>query len=61
MAADDREPLEQRKISLTLSQWAWLDRVATRTQSRSQSAEIRRLIEDERTRESSTQGEALAA
>lgn len=47
----DREPLEQRKVSLTLSQWAWLDRIATRSQSRSPSAEVRRLIEGARATE----------
>jgi hypothetical protein len=47
----DQEPLEQRKISLTSTQWAWLDGAARRSQSRSVSAELRRLIESERTRE----------
>jgi hypothetical protein len=46
----DPEPLEQRKVSLTATQWAWLDDAARRSQSRSVSAELRRLIEGERAR-----------
>lgn len=48
MPEDLREPLEKRSVSLTPTQWAWLDRLAMRNQTRSQSAELRRLIERER-------------
>lgn len=48
MPEDIREPLEKRSVSLTPSQWEWLDRLSMRNQTRSQSAELRRLIERER-------------
>lgn len=47
----EREPFQKRSVSLTPSQWAWLDRVAVRNQTRSQSAELRRLIEASRASE----------
>lgn len=53
-----REPVEKRSVSLTPSQWAWLESRSELHQSRSQSAELRRLIEQERTRERT---ETLAA
>lgn len=55
-----REPLEKRSVSLTPSQWAWLDLISLRNQTRSQSAELRRLIEAERTAEPA-QREVIAA
>jgi hypothetical protein len=57
MPEETREPVEKRSVSLTPSQWAWLDRQAHLHQTRSQSAELRRLIEAERALE----GEALVA
>jgi hypothetical protein len=48
MAREAQEPVEKRSVSLTPSQWAWLDQQARIHQTRSQSAELRRLIEQER-------------
>jgi hypothetical protein len=59
--AIDREPLEKRTVSLTPSQWAWLDQVAVRNQTRSQSAELRRLIEQERSSEPAQEEEGRKA
>lgn len=46
-----REPVEKRSVSLTPSQWEWLERQSALHQTRSQSAELRRLIEAARERE----------
>lgn len=41
----------QRSVYMTAPQWEWLDMQARRAQTRSASAEIRRLVERERQRE----------
>jgi hypothetical protein len=51
--------LEKRSISMTPEQWAWVEAQAVVDQSRSQSAVIRRLIEQERARSGAS--EAVAA
>lgn len=52
--------LEKRSVSMTPDQWAWVERQAIADQSRSQSAVLRRLVEQERLEQISAR-EAVAA
>lgn len=53
--------LEKRSVSLTSDQWIWIERQSLIDQSRSQSAVLRRLIEQERTKEISERQVVVAA